>query len=234
MRAEAADGAFLDGDQHLVLARRAGRISSRVERLGEARVGDGGRTARARRARRRPSALRRAACRATGCATREPSRTMRPLPIAQRLAALGQLDADALAARIAEGDRAGRRWRRRSPPCAPARPRRPAPSPPCPAGSRDRRCRSAGMGRRRRRRPARRGRWRSAPAGSGSPRRAPPGRRRAAGRSNRSRRTASALGGEAGGEGHGVLLGDADVEACAPGKRLAKQVEARCPTAWPR
>ena len=32
---------------------------------------------------------------------------------------------------------------------------------------------------------------RSAPAGAGSPRRAPPGRRRAAGRSNRSRRTAS-------------------------------------------
>ena len=45
-----------------------------------------------------------------------------------------------------------------------------------------------GSGRRRRR--ARRGRWRSAPAGSGSRRRGRPGRRRAAGRSNRSRRTA--------------------------------------------
>jgi hypothetical protein len=55
----------------------------------------------------------------------------------------------------------------------------------------DRRCRSCRRGSRRRRRPARRGRWRSAPAGSGSPRHAPPDRRRAAGRSNRSRRTAS-------------------------------------------
>jgi hypothetical protein len=38
--AEAADRAFLDGDQHLVLARQA--LDQRgVERLGEARIGDG-------------------------------------------------------------------------------------------------------------------------------------------------------------------------------------------------
>ena len=31
-----------------------------------------------------------------------------------------------------------------------------------------------------------------------------------------------ALGGEAGGKGHGMLLGDADIEACASGKRSPK------------
>ena len=42
MAGEAADGALLDGDQHLVLARQpADQIL--VERLGEARIGDRGR-----------------------------------------------------------------------------------------------------------------------------------------------------------------------------------------------
>jgi hypothetical protein len=50
--AEAAHGALFDGDQHFVLAREA-RIRSVVERLGEARVGDGGGEPR-RRACRRP------------------------------------------------------------------------------------------------------------------------------------------------------------------------------------
>ena len=39
MRGEAADGAFLDGDQHFVLARQAADQIG-VERLGEARIGD--------------------------------------------------------------------------------------------------------------------------------------------------------------------------------------------------
>ncbi len=42
MGAEAADRAFLDGDQHLVLARQPQQQVG-VERLGEARVGDRGR-----------------------------------------------------------------------------------------------------------------------------------------------------------------------------------------------
>jgi hypothetical protein len=43
-----------------------------------------------------------------------------------------------------------------------------------------------------------RGRWRSAPAGAGSPRHARPGHSRAAGRSNRSRRTVSSRRGQPG------------------------------------
>ena len=39
-------------------------------------------------------------------AIREPSRTMRPLPIGERDAALGQFDADAVAAGVAQRDRA--------------------------------------------------------------------------------------------------------------------------------
>ena len=42
-----------------------------------------------------------------------------------------------------------------------------------------------------------------------------------------------ALGGEAGGEGDGVLLGDADVED-AVGIGVAEAVERRCPAAWRR
>ena len=42
-----------------------------------------------------------------------------------------------------------------------------------------------------------------------------------------------ALGGEAGGEGHRMLLGDADVEG-AVGKFLARTCRRRCPTASPR
>ena len=86
--------------------------------------------------------IRRAACRATGCATLLPSRRMRPLPISSGLPSRRQRDADALAARIAQRARAGRRSAPRSPPCASARPRRPAPSARSPAGSRDRRRRT--------------------------------------------------------------------------------------------
>ena len=41
MGAEAADRAFLDGDQHFVFAREP-QHEIGVERLGEARIGDGG------------------------------------------------------------------------------------------------------------------------------------------------------------------------------------------------
>ena len=42
-----------------------------------------------------------------------------------------------------------------------------------------------------------------------------------------------AFGGEAGGEGHRMLLGDADVEG-AVRERLVEDVDRRCPTASPR
>ena len=51
--AEAADRAFLDGDQHFVLARKAQQQLG-VERLGEARIGDRGREPIALPARRPP------------------------------------------------------------------------------------------------------------------------------------------------------------------------------------
>ena len=82
------------------------------------------------------------------------------------------------------------------------------------------------MGRRRRRRPAPHGPWRSAPAGAGWRRHAPPGRRRAAGRWSRSRRTACSLRSPS---------PPANVTACcsamptskhALGKFVGKQVEA--------
>ena len=191
MRAEAADGAFLDGDQHFVLARRGGRIRSRVERLGEARVGDRGRQAARRRAPRPPSAH---------SARRVPKRQ-------ERDRACLRARCGPCRSRAARRARAARRRRRRRADSG----RR--------SGRSSMRGRGrdhvdelglvgrrhhheagqageigdvegAGMGRRRRRRRGRRGRWRSAPAGSGSRRRARPGRRRAAGRSNRWRRTA--------------------------------------------
>ena len=105
MRAEAADRAFLDGDQQFVLGGEA-QHQIAVERLGEARVGDRGRKA-ARgeflgRLQRfgEPGAERqdgdaRALAQDAALADR------------QRDAALGQFDADAVAARIAQRDRAG-------------------------------------------------------------------------------------------------------------------------------
>ena len=42
-----------------------------------------------------------------------------------------------------------------------------------------------------------------------------------------------AFGGEAGGKGHRMLLGDADVEG-ALGEGFGEAGRARCPTAWPR
>ena len=191
MRAEAAGRAFLDGDQELV---RRGQLEDEfaVEGLGEARVGDRGRKAARRELLRRlqgfaePRAKRQ---------DRDPRALAHDAALADRqnLALLRQVDADALAARIAQARSARNHGRRRSRPYGRVRPRPTPPSPSYSAGRRDRRCRTRPRASRRPRRPARRGRWRSGPAGSGSPRRARAGRSRAAGRSNRSRRTACSL-----------------------------------------
>ena len=117
MRAEAADRAFLDRDQHLVVAREA-QDQIAVERLGEARIGD-----RRRQAARgellgrlqrlgEPRAERQdrdARCLRAGCG---PCRSRSGTPRSR------QLDADALAARIAQRDRAVVDGPPRSPPCA--------------------------------------------------------------------------------------------------------------------
>ena len=190
MAAEAADRAFLDRHQHFVVARRAACQQLAVERLGETRIGDARRNRRAPRVPRRPSAPRRAACRARGSPPDRPRGASVPCRWRAARPPSGMLDADPVAARIAQRDRALRHGPPRSPPYARVRPRPPPPSPRNSAGRTDRRCRTSRHGSRRRRRRGRRGRWRSAPAGSGSPRHAPPDRRRAAGRSNRSRRTA--------------------------------------------
>ena len=189
-RAEAADRALLDRDQHLVVPRQL-LDQRRVERLGEARVGDRRRQAARRQLVRRPqrigkpraerqdrdrAALAQHPARARAAAPR-PRRRQRRRPCPRR--------ADS-AARSA-----GRRSPPPSPPCARAPPRPTAPSARSPAGSRDRRGRSCPRASPRPRPPAPPGPSRSAPAGAGSPRRAPPGRRRAAGTSNRSRRTAA-------------------------------------------
>ena len=177
------------GDQHLVLARRGAGSSSRSSGLAKrasATVVESPRAASS------SAAFSASASRAPSdrMAIREPSRRIAALADRQRLAALRQLDADALAARIAQRDRAvvvrgrgrdhvhelglvGRRHHHHVRQAGEI-------------GDVE----GAGVGRRRRRRRGRRGRWRSGPAGSGSRRRARPGRSRAAGRSNRSRRTA--------------------------------------------
>jgi hypothetical protein len=73
--------------------------------------------------------------------------------------------------------------------------------------------------------PARPGRWQSAPAGAGSPRHARPDRSRAAGRWNRSRRTASSPRRQPGAEGHRMLFGNPHIESTASGKRPREQVQ---------
>ena len=112
-RAEAAARTFLDGDQHLVVAARAGAANP---------CRAAWRSARRRRWSGRPKpASWSAAARHSGSlapkessATAEPSRKTRPLPISSGVPALGQSDADALPARIAKGggtivDAGGRR-----------------------------------------------------------------------------------------------------------------------------
>jgi hypothetical protein len=103
-RAEAADAAFLDGQQHLVLARQALHQPG-VQRLGEARIGDRGGKAMRRQLVRRPQAFLQA--RAVG-EDRDGVAFPQHAPLAERQhrAALRQLDAEPLAARIAEGGRA--------------------------------------------------------------------------------------------------------------------------------
>ncbi len=188
--AEAAHRALLDRDQRLVLAgepqdqvhRRAAWRNGRRRRWPDSRARPAGRRPCSASARRVPNER---------IATAEPSRRMRPRPISSGSGAVGDLDADAVAARIAEGarpvvdgDGGGDHVRQLG---LVGR----APSARSPAAGRGSRRRSCRRGSGRRRRPARRGRWRSAPAGAGSPRRAPPGRSRAAGRWSRSPRTAS-------------------------------------------
>ena len=92
--AEPADRAFLDRDQHLVLARQP-LDQLGVERLGEARVGDGGRQPARRQLVRRLQAFLPGARRSSGSRSLVPSRRMRPRPISQRHALLRQRDADA-------------------------------------------------------------------------------------------------------------------------------------------
>ena len=75
-------------------------------------------------------------------ATAVPSRTMRPLPISSGTPISGHVDADAVAARIAQCGRTVVDGDLRSRPYGPVRPRRPPPSRRSPAGSRDRRRRT--------------------------------------------------------------------------------------------
>ena len=188
-RPETADRPLLDGDQHLMVPRQL--LDQRgIQRLGEAGIGDGGRQPPRRQF------VRRAQCVGKPRPERQDRHaaafadhaSLAQLP---HLPAVRQRHADAVAARIAQRASAGRRSTPRSPPHAPVPPRPTAPSARTPAGSPDRRGRSCRNASPRRCRPARPGPARSAPAGSGSPRRAPPGRRRAAGTSSRWRRTAS-------------------------------------------
>ena len=126
--AEAADRAFLDRDQHLVLAREPQRSAPRraAWRSGRRRRWSRG---RARRAPRRPSsAFGEPGAEATGARRACPSRTIRPLPIGERhgRARAGRRRRPR---RADSGRRSGRRRRRRrSPPCGRARPRRRPPS----------------------------------------------------------------------------------------------------------
>ena len=104
MRAEAADRALLDGDQKLVLGGEA-QDELAVERLGEPRVGDGGRKAARRKLLGRLQRLGEARAERQD---RDPRALAHDPALAdrQRLAALRHLDADAVAARIAQRDRA--------------------------------------------------------------------------------------------------------------------------------
>ena len=87
MAAEAADRAFLDRDQHLVLARQPQQQIG-IERLGEARIGDrrrqavGGELLGRLQAFAEPSAE-------DSSATLLPSRSMRPLPISSGMPSSG-------------------------------------------------------------------------------------------------------------------------------------------------
>ena len=154
--AEAADRAFLDGDQHLVLAREPQQQVG-VERLGKARIGD--RRRQAERGQFVGGLQAFAEPRAVG--------EQRDLVAFAQDAALADLErhafrrhrhAEAFAARIAQARTAGRRSRPASPPCARVRPRRRPPSARSRAGSRDRRRRRRRHASGRRRRPGRRGR----------------------------------------------------------------------------
>ena len=122
---EAADRALLDGDQHLVLARQAPDQVG-VERLGEAGIGHRGGEALGGQILGRHQAFGEARAEAQdgdlGALAQDAA-----LADLERRAAGRQLDAHALAARIAEGRRPVVDLRRPSPPCASARARRPPP-----------------------------------------------------------------------------------------------------------
>ena len=174
------------------------------------------------------------ACRATGSRSREPSRTMRPLPISSGAPRSGHLDADAFAARIAAA-RSGRSSiaTARSRPCGPAPPR-PA------AAMIDEVGQAAEIGDVERARVGRAVGADQAGAVDGEAHRQVLDRdvvhdlvvgALQEGRIDRAERL-YAFGRQARGEGHRVLLGDADVEG-ALRESSRRRGPGPCPKAWP-
>ena len=185
---------LLDGDQQVVLGGEL-RRQARVDRLGEARVGDGDGDARARPESRPPRSTwprrSRSPAAPRGCRTPWP-RPRAGSPRCRSRSAPAAWAAGRPGPR--RGDSAARPGRRRRPErcaaCGRALPHRAAPSARCWADSGDRRCRTRRGGWGRRRRPGRRDPWRTRRSASAGRRRGRSGRRRAGGRSSRSRRPA--------------------------------------------
>ena len=105
MGAEAADGAFLDGDQHLVIAGEP-QDQLLVEGLGEAGIGDGGREAARFQLLGRLQGFRKAGAERQD---RDAAALLDDAALAdgERHALFGHVHAHPFAARIAEGDGAG-------------------------------------------------------------------------------------------------------------------------------
>ena len=134
-RAEPADRALLDGDQHLVVPRQL-LHQRRIQRLGEARIGH----------RRRQPARRQLVGRLQRIPKPRPERQDRDAAALAQHASLAQRQHLAAGRQLPRPPRrradsaaptAGRRSPPRSPPRAPARPRPTAPSARSPAGSPD-------------------------------------------------------------------------------------------------
>ena len=233
-RAEAADRALLDGDQHLVVRAPAAAPASVVQRLGEPGVGHRRRQPARRQLVGRLQRIRQPRAERQDRDRCCPRARRGPCPISSTSPRAGIATPTPVAARIAQARAAGRRSPPRSPPRAPARPRPTAPSARSPAGSPDR--------------PGRRLPACVAPSAPTRPGAVQREAHRQAldrhvvhhlvvgalqeGRIDRAERL-HPLGRQAGGEGHRVLLGDADVEACAR-ETACRTCPARCPTASPR
>src|SRR6266550_9424851 len=103
MRAEAANGAFLDGQQDFVVLREAPHQIG-IERLGEARIGDRRRQSIGGELLRCSQALREARAETEN---RDRTSFAQDAPLAElkRLSDHGKRDANALAARVAESRR---------------------------------------------------------------------------------------------------------------------------------